>query len=215
MRLPRPCSAAESIQRVTRLLGEDMPYELGTGGYQPKFLGSQLIDKPWTYAEASGIAGCDCAGCVLSFGIKCQRHRPGYAKGGDVEDDINVNSAIWDAWHERDLFEPTPSGGPELGSFVGYRTIRLHAQHVDATGQLVEDPEILTFVGHVAQVVALRFSSWDPMHPRYDLIDIIQCCGPNGRKPAVIRTDGSLFGRHDVNWPKDEHKTQNFRIVAA
>jgi hypothetical protein len=48
-------------------------------------------------------------------------------------------------------------------------------------------------------------------YPDYSLLDVAQCCGPNGRTPAVILSDGAIWNQHDHQWPKPEHRTAVLR----
>jgi hypothetical protein len=204
---PRPCSAVEAVSRALRFVGNTGGvYWLGTGDYRPTVVGGLLIDRPYTNVEdhlGTTHRGTDCAGFALSYCYKLQRHRPGYNKHGafDIEDDINSNSAIGDALGARDCFE-LATGIPKPGDLLAYPTFRL-----DVDGQRK------VFIGHVAIVVAVRATGWDPRAPRYDLLDIAQSHGPNGFSPAVVRTDGSVFQHHLAQWPKPEHTVYLLRAV--
>jgi CHAP domain len=205
---PRPASAPEAVARARRLLtypsNARNGYMLGTGDYRPRMTSTGLWDMPWSQTtDASGAihTGSDCAGFALAWCYKLQRHRPGYNHGGAfyVEDDINSNSAIGDALGERDCFE-LATGAPRPGDLIAYPTFRLNG---------------LVFIGHVAIVVGVsRVIAWDPKAPRYDQLDIVQVCGPNGRTPAAIATDGSVFAHHAATWPKPEHTCYLLRVVS-
>lgn len=197
---PRPCSAVEAVIRAKQMIGKPGVYELGTGDYRPRVVSGQLIDLPWT--DNGHAIGSDCAGFAMSWCYKLQRHRPGYNVGSwsSVSDDINCNSGIEDADHARDLFVRV-TGAPMPGDLLVYPTIRL-AGHP------------LPWIGHVAIVIGVsRVATWDSMAPQYHLLDVAQCCGPNGRSPAVLATDGSVWDRHDHDWPKYEHRTAALRAV--
>lgn len=197
-----PSSSTEALQRALSLVGKGGCYWLGTGDYRPRFgRGGAVVDEPWTTNK--GGTGSDCCGFAITWCYKLVRHRPGFNHGvwASVEDDINCNSAIEDAEHARELFEIADR--PMPGDLLTYPTIYL-AGHPDP------------FVGHVGMVAAVtRCAEWDPATPQYHLLDVIQCCGPNGRAPAVIRTDGSVWDRHDHDWPKPEHRTRVLRARAA
>lgn len=69
------------------------------------------------------------------------------------------------------------------------------------------------FIGHVAIVVGTaRAAAWDPEHPHDALLDVVQCAGPDGRRPGIIGTDGSTWDRRDHDWPKPEHRTVMLRV---
>jgi hypothetical protein len=98
-----------------------------------------------------------------------------------VEDDINVNSIKEDAEHKHEL--AALGGTPEPGDLVCYPTFVSHGKQ---------------FIGHVALV-----ESVDPGYTAgaYNLLNVIQCHGPNHFRPGVVRTDGAVFTRHDEVWP--------------
>lgn len=192
----RPCSAAEAVERALSLVGKGGQYVLGTGDH----VGEGL--PPWTTRD--GVSGSDCAGFAMCWAYKLRRHRKGFNVGSwaTVSDDLNCNSAIEDARHERDLFELV-TGAPQPGDLVTYPTFKL----VGIDGQT------RTFIGHVGIVTSVtRVLEWDPATPQYELLDVVQCKGPNGRKPAVVATDGSLWAHHDTVWPKPQHRTVLLRV---
>lgn len=202
---PRPVSASEAVKRALSVVGVGGSYQLGTGDYRPRLNGDQLIDVPWTERESDHAIGADCAGFALSWCWKLRRHRPGYNKGGkfDVEDDVNCNSAIGDAFGARDLFE-LASGMPKPGDLLCYPSFYLKS---DSGTQL-------HFIGHVGICVGTsHVTTWDPASPRYDLLDVAQCRGPDGRAPGVIFTDGSIWQHHRDQWPKPEHTVYLLRTV--
>jgi len=199
---PRPCSAAQAVERVLELLdsGDNAStgYALGTGNYHPTQISGVVVDRPWTETRHdNGIhLGCDCAG-LICWAFRVPRHRPGYNLGGayDVEDDLNSNSFLGDASGAQDLFTLAVDR-PLAGDVIAYPTIRLP-----------EHPA--PFIGHVALVLADLGDSdlWDMLKPTYSKLDIAQVCGPTGRKPACIRTVGHIFDDHDITWPKAEHRS--------
>lgn len=189
MSQPRPCLAATAVERTLSLVGKGGQYVLGTGDY----LGDGK--PPWT--TRAGLSGSDCAGFAMCWAYKLPRHRPGYNHGAwsSVSDDINCNSGIEDAEHARDLFELTDT--PRLGDLLTYPTFTVSGKR---------------FIGHVGIVVGVsRVLEWDPAIPQYELLDIAQCKGPNGRAPAVVATDGSVWAHHDTLWPKLQHRTRILR----
>lgn len=185
-----PCSVDEAIHRALSMVGQGM-YVYGTGDYRPG-----KADLPWT--TRSGRTGSDCAGLAICYAYRLVRHRPGFNEGSwaTIADDINCNSAIEDASHKRELFERIDR--PELGCLLTYPTYIAHGKQ---------------FIGHVVIVVGTsRCIEWDAADPAYHLLDVVNCYGPTGRKPGVMRTDGSGFDRHDDVWPKPEHRTVMLRV---
>lgn len=192
---PRPCSADEAVARALSLVGKGGQYILGTGDWRPT--SPTAPDVPWTTRD--GQVGSDCAGFAISWCYKLPRHRPGYNHGpwATVEDDLNSNSALEDAQHGRELFELVTTPAP--GVLLLYPTFRLQGH---------------TFIGHVGIVTSVkRCAEWDFDHPPYRLLDVAQCKGPNGRKPAVVATDGSLWEHHDSLWPKGQRRTWMVRAL--
>lgn len=205
MTLPRPVSASEAVDRALLMVGRPGAYQLGTGDYRPSVIGGQLIDRPWTERERDHAIGCDCAGFAIAWCYKLRRHRPGYCRGAknfdDVEDDINVNSVLEDATSSApDLFR-LATGLPKPGDLLCYPTFRL--------------PSVpMPFIGHVGIVIdTSRIVDWDGAAPRYDQLDVAQCCGPDGRSPAVIRTDASHWSTWARTWPKPQHTVYVLRAL--
>lgn len=184
MRLPRPTrTRLEAAAVARRCIGHGV-YQLGKGN------ADTLDDEEQ-----------DCAGFASNKCHGIPRHRKGFAKGGDVEDDLNSNSAIWDAEHEQDLYERATR--PAIGDILAYPTIRIRDEH----------GELHTFIGHEAIVIGVdRVLEWNPLSPDWSLIDIAQCCGPNGRKPGVIQSTGAAFNHHDEVWSKPQHRTRLLRV---
>jgi hypothetical protein len=205
MTTPRPTSAEEAVTRALSMVGVRGAYQLGTGDFRQTWISGKLIDLPWTERESDHAIGSDCAGFAIAWCYKLRRHRPGYCKGAtnfdDVEDDINVNSVLEDATGSApDLFQ-LATGLPKPGDLLCYPTFRL--------------PTVpLPFIGHVGIVTsAARVTTWDASAPRYDLLDVAQCCGPDGRAPAVIATDGSHWSTHAQQWPKPQHTVYVLRAI--
>lgn len=141
--------------------------------------------------DCFGFAVCEC------YGIR--RHRPDFNRGpwASVEDDLNCNSAIEDADHHRELF--VRADRPQLGDLLAYPTFRL-----------VGHPE--PWIGHIAIVTGI--DRWDPAHPRWEQLDIAQCCGADGRTPGVLATTAAHWDDHDRIWPRPEHRSALLRVVA-
>lgn len=155
----------------------------------------------------------DCAGFAINrcYGIK--RHRPGFNEGpwASVSSDLNCNSAIEDATHKQELFLPvwdpqynaasTNGQGPAVpmpGDLITYPTFRLpgHAQ---------------PWIGHIAIVISVP-AEWDWGHFQWRDLGIVQCCGPNGRRPGIIAGTAGHWDLHDSQWPKPEHRTRLIRV---
>lgn len=170
----------------------DAEYKLGTGNYHP----NGVFAKQY-----------DCAGAAQCEAYMLTRHRPGFASGrpmyadqSDVDDDINTNSAIEDAQTKRELYEPVLEGPMLPGDLVMWPTIRIKGA----------DGELHTFIGHVLMASYVP-PGWTPAMG-FHVCRFLQCCGPNGRKPAVIETDGSVIDRHNATWPKPAHRAIVVRV---
>lgn len=174
----RPCSPIAAVTVARSLVGTGV-YELGTGDWNTPIGGPS-----------------DCAGFAISRCYGLRRHRPGFNRGAwsSVEDDLNCNSAIEDADHNRELFVRA-SGPPQLGDLLAYPTFRLpgHAK---------------PWIGHVAIVVGVgRMLEWDWTMPDWAVLDVVQCRGPNGRRPGIVASSGAHWNGHDLTWPKPEHRS--------
>lgn len=180
---PRPrYTVAQAVAQARALVGRGI-YWLGTG---------DIDTRDDDRRDCFGFAFCEV------FGVR--RHRPGFNHGhwSTVEDDLNCNSAIEDADHAGELFEHVFTPAP--GILLVYPTIRLvgHSQ---------------VWIGHVGIVVGVgRCFEWDHDRPDYSMLDVVQCRGPNGRKPGIVASDGTVWDHHDENWPNIEHRTVMLRV---
>lgn len=211
---PRPCSAVEAVQRAIRWVEKGGVYWLGCGDYRAQFIGGSLVDAPWTpvpppeddnalQAMHAGDPASDCR-FAINYCYKLPAKRKGFNRGpwSSVEDWINYNSAIEDSEHARDLFE-TASGVPFPGDVVCYPTIYL--QGADGLKH--------KFTGHGALVISVvRAAKFELARPNWSLLDIVHCHGPNGRGPAITRSNGAVFDHHDSQWHKPEHACRLLRI---
>jgi hypothetical protein len=178
-------------------------YLLGSGDFNVR-LGPPVVDEPWTTGPTGRGLGADCAGFAICYCWKLKRHRLGYNRGSwaSVEDDINCNSLLEDAQHRQEL-AVIAKDAPRPGDLLVYPTIRISSNAHNT----------LTFIGHVGIVENNRLlTAWDPSNPRYDLLSVIQCHGPDGFRPGVVRSDGSIWARHNINWPKPEHRAYVVRM---
>lgn len=208
----RPASADEAVTRAKSIVGKGGQYVLGTGDYRPRVIAAKLIDQPWS-TRSDGLIGSDCAGFVV-WCYKLRRHRPGYNAGGKfgVEDDLNCNSMLGDAMGRQELFE-TVTGDPRPGDVIAYPSFYLY--DVDGNRLRREDGSLLHWIGHTSIVIGTgRVTNWDPVLPPWHLLDVAQCKGPEGRKPGVIATDGSIWSHHDHMWPKPQHRSYLLRAKA-
>lgn len=183
----------EAVERAASLVDQG-EYILGTGNYRPsQDADGNAVDLPFTQREGAGPSGCDCAGFAVCWCYKVIRHQPGFNAGAwaTVSDDINVDSVIEDARHDQAL--GTVITTPVEGAWLLYPTIR--------------DPRNpQPFIGHVAIIESVP-AEFDPDSPDYRTLTVIQCRGPNGQKPAIIRSDGSFWWNHDQLWPKPQHRS--------
>jgi hypothetical protein len=190
----RPCSAAEAVQRARELLASPLnasaAYVLGGGDYRPGWT------SPWT--THGSLHGGDCRVAFL-WCYRVPASRPGYNHGAwaTVSDCVNYNSLIEDSDHAQDLVVPA-LGAPQEGDILAYPTIHLDGK---------------TFIGHGAIVIGVsRAVGWDPGRPQFHLLDIMQVKGGEGRRPAAVATDGSVFDHHSELWPKPQHCARLLRV---
>lgn len=182
---------------------------VGTGVYQ---LGTGDCDTP-----ENGPS--DCAGFAINKCYNIRRHRPGFNVGpwASVSDDINCNSAIEDANHHQELFEIITK--PEIGCLLTYPTFRIKGIRSWSSGthEFISHQEkeaVHNYIGHVGIVIAVP-AEWHKATSGYGSLTVVQCCGPNGRRPGIIMTNGSHWDKHDDIWPKPEHRTTMLRVRPA
>lgn len=117
----------------------------------------------------------------------------------DVEDDVNVNALIADALSAQRYVEIVTT--PFTGALLCAPTIH---------DPRVRDP----IVGHIEIVVGLsRSAEFDVDAPDYSLLDTVGLCGPNGRRPGVLRHNGAYFAKHAKDWPLPQHTTRMLRVL--
>lgn len=185
-----PCTPDEAVERAVRCLASHAgEYQFGTGGYHP-----EDIDDPWTHGAS------DCAGFAICWAWKLHRHRPGFNHGdwATVSDDLNCNSAIEDADHAAELFLNASLSDVRAGDLLVYPSFTV----TDATGLAHH------YIGHVG-LVEYVYSDYTPGD--WAKVDVIQCHGPNGRKPGVVQTNGAIWAHHDTIWPLPRHRTRVIR----
>jgi hypothetical protein len=176
-------TTTDPVERAAAIVDQGGLYMLGTGDYNAHDVADGAQDLPWTHLN--GVLGSDCAGFAISWCHRLVRHRPGFnhSPTATVSDDINTDSAIEDGQTKQELFEIVTV--PQPGDLLVYKTF-----HVDGR----------TIIGHVAICLTGAPDGWDPAQPAYERLTVAQCKGPNGRKPGVIKTDGSIWSHHDLLW---------------
>lgn len=189
-----PCSPTEALHRARAMVNAGGQYLLGTGDYWPHTEAGNPVDLPWTMLGNKW--GSDCAGFAICYAWKLKRHRPGFNRGSwaTVSDDINSDSALQDAHHRKELFD-TFTGPPQPGDLIIYPSIYSGGKR---------------FIGHVGFIEVVP-DDWDVANPDFTRLVILQCHGPNGYRPGVVRTDGSVWQHHDHLWAKPQHRTQIIR----
>jgi hypothetical protein len=160
-------------------------YQLGAGGWNPK-----LPNTTFHPHYETKKVGSDCAKFAICFAFKLEAYRPGFGKGpgAHVTDYINSDSALYDGLHNHELFEMVE--GPPLPA-----DLLIFPSVFDKAGKRIG-------IGHVMMVTGNRALEWDTkVLPRpWNLVDIVQCRGPNGNRPGVVVGDGSGCARHDAKW---------------
>jgi hypothetical protein len=183
--------AIEALERCKKLIGAGT-YKLGAS------------DK-----DADDLVF-DCLSFCVRYGYGIAGHRPGFNRDwkedwmtgatSSVIDDLNSNSAIEDAFHARELFELV-TGPPQLGDIIAAPTIRLQGH---------PDP----WVGHAVIVAGVERAHrrWDPQHPAFALLDVVECHGPDKTHPAIRMNNGTYFDGWRATWPKVQHRSWLLRV---
>lgn len=181
---------AEFIARLRTQVGKG-EYQLGAGGWDPK-RPNTCFHPHWDTKNKPGVVGCDCAAFAIKFGLKLNGYRKGFGlgPGSHVTDYINSDSALYDAIHNHELFEVV-AGPPIEGDLV------ITPSRFDASGKRVG-------IGHVRACVRNRALEWDhAVLPRpWHLVDVVECRGPNGKRPGVIERTAEGCAAHDAKWVK-------------
>lgn len=188
-----PCNAEEAITRARQQYASGKSqYVLGTGDYWPHHEAGVEVDTPDT--AKAGLWGMDCAGFAICWAWKLRRGRRGFNVGGwaTVSHDINSDSFLEDAEHKQELSMVVKT--PAVGDLLIYPSYRKSGKRV--------------LIGHVGIIEAVP-PEWDADNPQYELLSVLQACGPNRRKPAVLKTSGKVWAEHDKLWSK--HKTRIVR----
>lgn len=181
---------AELVARLRTQVGQGA-YQLGAGGYDRK-RPTTCFHQHWDTKHKPNTIGCDCSAFAIEFGLKLAGHRPGFGKGPNahVVDYINSDSALYDARHNHELFELV-EGPPLAGDFI------IIPSTFDRGGKRIG-------IGHVMATTGNRALEWDhQVLPRpWNLVDVVQCRGPNGKQPGVIASTAVYAAAHDAKWVK-------------
>jgi hypothetical protein len=180
------------LAHVEEQLDKPHPYVLGGGNYSPKAPRTAV-----TVVVKGGkrIVGIDCMG-VVAYALKVPRHRPGYNRGSwsSVIDWVNTDSAIQDADHERDLFEPV-TDEPEPGDVLVWPSVYAGELSSPYKGKSGERRRI----GHISLIIRVRIGRWDWNNPPYDKLDVVQ--GGSRHTPAIHTSTGAAWaGKQRTQW---------------
>ncbi len=180
-------TTAEYIARLLTQVGLG-EYQLGAGGWNPKSPNT-CFHPHWD----TGVLGCDCSAFAIKFGLKLAGHRPGFGKGpgAHVVNYINSDSALYDAIHNHEIFVHV-DGPPAEGDLL-----IIPSRFDPKTGER-------TGIGHVMAGRRNHALEWDHrLLPRpWHLVDVVQCRGPNDKRPGVIESTAEACTRHDAKWVK-------------
>jgi len=195
-------TADEVVKRLLSVVGQGV-YHLQYPNGDYNLLKN---DAPWSHQATDQ---CDCWG-LIAWANKQPRHQPGYNRGSlsrsfpgwpTVVDDVNTDSALEDAARlEPVLWQIVPAGLERAGDVVVYHTIFVNRNprnehcNVEGVGTLLK-------WGHVAGLVFVGPTGWKDPETR-----LVQCHGPNGRRPGVVNTNNGIFLNHEITWNRDGHR---------
>jgi hypothetical protein len=156
-----------------------------------------------------GVIGADCS----AFALWCWRiapHRAGFNHGSwsTVSDDVNTDSLVEDALHRHELVTlVTADDRPMPGDLLVYRSIWYADGHANDTGHGDR-----RWIGHVSIIVDVPrvYVAGD-----YSTLRVVQCRGPNGKRPGVIESDGYTWEHHDQDWGDVEIRRSKIVRVGA
>lgn len=182
-------TTAEYIARLLTQVGKG-EYQLGAGGWDPK-RPETCFHQHWDVENKPNTVGCDCSAFAIRFGLKLRGSRPGFGRGpgARVTDAINSDSALYDAIHNHEIFELV-AGPPIEGDLIV-----IPSYFDPKTGKRIT-------IGHVLATRRNRALEWDhKLLPRpWHLVDVVQCRGPNGKRPGVVESTAEVCARHDAKW---------------
>lgn len=155
--------------------------------------------------------GYDCCSFAVEKCYNLDGHIPGFNRGAHatVVDYINYNSALEDAETKMELFIPVFSkidgevqgvDVPQPGDLLCYPTLNL-----------MVDGKMRKWIGHGAIVVGVP-AEWEWGRSRWRELSLIQCAGPELRKPAILPCTGAHWDLHDSQWPKPGHRSKLIRV---
>lgn len=201
----------DALTRAESVLGKGT-YWLGTGTYR-----STSLDVPWTACAAmpSIKDACDCWGLV-AWAFRQARTRPGYNKGGaTVQDAVNVDSAIEDAFGIRDrparkqLWQPVLADQTvALGDLLVWPSI--YVTVLKTANGVTSRSRTRQRIGHVA-IISKAPTDWNQ---DFSKLEVIQCGGRNGTHPAIKRISGQAWNNKDQEGGK-QNKEWRARILRA
>lgn len=198
-------------------------YGLGCGGYHPErdAAGALVRDEPYGPRDKDGLVGVDCSSFAEKWCHRIPGHLPGFNRdvpgarrlgpSATVVDDLNTDSTVEDAWYRSTLFSVVNGWHPpgtfvrgevKPGDLLVYRSIYRDGQRV------------WPWIGHVSIVLEIM-PGFDPAAPRWELLLVAQAKGGDGRKPAVIVTDGSIWVHHDELWQATDADRRDYPERAA
>jgi hypothetical protein len=186
---PRPCSAAEAVERALQYVGKTT-YKLGAGGYK-----LAAPDAPPWGSKGGVTFGLDCSG-FATWCYRLPRTRLPFARGpgSRVADAINTDSIVFDAENARELFEVVTT--PALGDLLVYPGLWQAGSR--------------TSIGHVGIVTGVP-AEWDPAAPQYQLLQVTHCSPSSAARkwPTGIKTtDGGIWRDR-----KGKARTRVVRVV--
>jgi hypothetical protein len=161
----------------------NIAYGLGRGGRDPD-----------AASPADARGRCDCSGLTAWLHRLDRRQLLAAARGDrpnvwvDLDGDGDLDPAVvaWlgtggiitDALGARRWYEPVDR--PELGALLVYAA----------------DPNAGRGFGHVGMVTGGLPAEWDPRSlALWRRLQVVDCHGPNGRRPGVMQVDGGGWGR--------------------
>jgi hypothetical protein len=153
--------------------GDFVRYRLGQGGKDP-------AGPVGTYNQ--GKYESDCSGFV-AWCCGVRKYRPGFNKGGSVEDYLSTDAIYQDARRGKQLFELVTQGEAMPGDLVVYCGTWKGGKR--------------TGVGHIG-IITLVSQDFNPasLTSWTKHILVTHCHGPTGvDRPAITQTDGYVFGK--------------------
>jgi len=203
---PARVEVPDPVARARSMVGRGT-YWLGAGDYRP----TDGRDEPWTLRD--GVLGCDCSG-FAAWCHRISRERRGYNAGGSVSGWVNTDTLIEDAYGVVDqktgrlrraarLELVEPADYPAPGTLIVYGAVR------DDQGKRVK-------IGHVGVVesCSVPYAEWGTRGTvDWRAVTVIQCRGPQRARPAVVRSSGAAWEKHDEQWGRGARPWRATRLV--